>query len=258
MKCAACLTSFLLLAVSLSTAAADVNKDVISGAIRNAVSSQPRAQEPQRAPDNSPATNVADRVVTSGTPSNSGNDRRYDRRYRAEQRERQRQRGDHVLSDYIANRIAADAASPRPRDDRRDHGRYDGVYCTSYFDCPFGFPGSPTFDELRATYRHVPDSELWNICLGRRAVAFEYLRQGACMMVASPDPWRPVDLPHDLEQTRVPSAEASDCLCRSGEGGIVDTAIETLPPCKTNQTLNRKRPPRDCEADAVSAYGGSP
>jgi hypothetical protein len=228
MKRAACMASLLLLAASLAIAA-DVNKEVIRAAVRAAVTPKPNPppqQQQQR------------RDTHLSVPNSRAQQQRYDA---------------NSVPRTIAARVVENG---RPSDSHRHHRyrpTYGPSYCTSFIDCPFGSPGAPTFEELRASYRNIPDSELWNICLGRRAAPFFfYGRQGACMMLASPNPWRPVDLPRQLERDQALSTEEIDLLDgfaeemnqQPGEGEIVDES--TLPPCEINETLNRKRPQHAC------------
>jgi hypothetical protein len=181
------MASLLLLVASLATAA-DVNKEVIRTAVRAAVTPKPSP----------PAVSVPK------PPQPQQQQPRHD---------------DNSVPRTIATRVVANG---KPSNSHR-HDRYSPIYCTSFINCPFGSPGAPTFEELRVIYRDFTESELWNIGLGSRAAPFFiYGREGACMMLASPDPWRPVDLPLDES---------------------------TLPPCEMNETLNRKRPQRACHPD---------
>lgn len=162
------------------------------------------------------------------------------------------------FSRQVADQVINTATTaPKPR---RDHGGdywrerrgYDrgALYCLSFLECPLGAYGAPTFDELRHHYRNYSDSEMWDMCLGRSAAVFAYGRDGACMLVASPHPWRPVDLPHNLEHGDIPPVEDSPGQS-SDEGENCKVRVVTA--AAVNETLNRKRPPRDCPAKSTTA-----
>jgi hypothetical protein len=218
------LATLILLVASLPLAAAG-DKANIRDAIREVVVRENRSQQSPPASGGSFASQVADQVTnTASTSPKSRRDR---------------------SDDYRRIRSA--------------YGRSGAAYCLSFLECPLGAYGAPTFEELRHHYRNYSDSEMWDMCLGRRPTAFAYGRDGACMLIASPSPWRPVDLPHNLEHGDVPPAEDSKPLAgaaevpeKSPDEGVTcnvrDSAATPL-----NETLNRKRPPRDCSASSDTA-----
>jgi len=59
--------------------------------------------------------------------------------------------------------------------------------------CPIGSPGGPTLDEVRNYYRAYSDNEMWKICLNRNSYQGAVSGACACSLLASPDPWRPVE-----------------------------------------------------------------
>ncbi len=167
------------------------------------------------------------------------------------------------FSSQVADQVINTAnTSPKPRRDRsyeswrggRAPDRYAALYCFSFLDCPLGTYGAPTLEQLRHHYRNYTDSQMWDMCLGRRSTIFAYGRDGACMLIASPNPWRPVDLPHDLEHGNVSPAEDSEPL--AGSADVPRQSPDEGETCKVrddnapagNATLNRKRPARDCKA----------
>jgi hypothetical protein len=223
MRRAACIASLLLASASLPVVAA-TNQEIVRAALHSAVGSDKSGQQQQS--QQSPPRQ-ADNNTRSDSPTR-----------------------------YIAGQVVANGKRSGRRDDDRNV-RYGGpLPCAGFTDCQFGAPGAPTFDELRYFYRNYPESELWNICLGRRAPAFAYGSQGACMMLSSPNPQRPVDLPRYPEHGAALSPEEADLQAAvedttdgaPGGGEIVDVAVEEteLPPCKENETLNRKRPRKHC------------
>ncbi|HEV7608187.1 MAG TPA: hypothetical protein VGO61_12665 [Steroidobacteraceae bacterium] len=216
MRRAACLTSIFLLVASLPAAAA-ANQEIIREAVRAAAGADNSGQQPQQPRPPQPR---------QSNNNNSNND---------------------SPTRHIAEQVVANGKRSRHGDDDRNGRYHNPLPCTVYTGCQFGSLGAPTFDELRHFYRNYPESELWNICMGRRSPPFAYGSQGACMMIGSPNPQRPVDLPRYLEHGDALSAEETE-LQAAIEGEIVDVAVEEteLPPCTENETLNRKRPRRNC------------
>ncbi|HEU4781562.1 MAG TPA: hypothetical protein VFS58_16890 [Steroidobacteraceae bacterium] len=164
MRRAALFTSLLWLGASLSAVAGG---DQIGGAVRATVEKKVADQSKPNESDNSISSAIADRVANeTSTPSIPHADR--DRHYT-----------DH-------------------RDDARYY-RTDDSWTVA--DCPFGKLGTPTFDSLRYKYRDLTDAELWKICLNRNTTTIDgNVGACACALLASPDPWRPVDVPHNLER----------------------------------------------------------
>jgi hypothetical protein len=136
-------------------------------------------------------------------------------------------------------------ATGTPSSGHRDRG-YFAADCASSGNCPFGSPGDLSFDEVRYLYRNYPDSELWNICLGRRTAPYPGGSQGACMILGSPNPLRPVDVPHNLERDETALEQSSPALPHKAE--LIDAKLEGdgQPPCKANEALARKRPDKEC------------
>jgi hypothetical protein len=132
-----------------------------------------------------------------------------------------------------------------PSSDRRNR-IFHAEDCASLLNCPFGSMGALTFDEVRYLYRNYSDSELWNICLGRRAAPYPGGGQDACMILGSPNPLRPVDVPHNLERDE--NAGEQSPPDSPDEAALIDAKLQTngLAPCKANETLARKRPVEDC------------
>jgi hypothetical protein len=132
----------------------------------------------------------------------------------AEPPSRPEQRDDAKARDIAREVVSNDTPASTHRD-----REYNAESCTTLVDCPFGSLPALTFEEVRHIYRNYPDSELWNICLGRRAAPYPGGSKDACMMLGSPDPLRPVDVPHGLERD---------------ENAVVDTKLESDGPksCK--------------------------
>jgi len=153
----------------------------------------------------------------------------------------------------LANEVVSNG-EPRWSHHDRD---YD---CLNLIDCPIGAPGTPGYAEVRERYRHFTDADLWNICTAERTMAYGYVHDVACALIASPDPWRPVETPRDLERAAPLSADEYDLMTEVANkqveqpGEVFDDYA--LPPCKknaaTNDTLTRKRPSRDCRPPEVA------
>jgi len=112
---------------------------------------------------------------------------------------------------------------------------YDPDFCRGgYADCQMGMPGAPTLEQLRVSHRDVPQSELWNICLGNTSIFMYGLgHYGACAMLAAPDPLRPVELPYQLESgwttLRMPTNQFPQ-----DEAGPIELVSE--PPCAADES----------------------
>lgn len=229
--------ALLILLATVPCAAGD--KGAIVNAVRSAVSSQthdaPRQTE-YKAPAPAPSR-AAEPVSTNSTSSSSRRDRLDAPAYRdviraaviSEDSASDRQSEfDAALASAVRDEVIENGTAPKPPVPVQHYYGRRREYCQSFFDCPFGSWGYPNYYDLHTAYRNFSDSELWDICLGYRLGAYGFGRSWACLLLASPDPWRPVDVPSRLERG-------------SGEFD------ETDAPCVENQTLNRKRPPRDCE-----------
>jgi hypothetical protein len=171
MKFAMVLIVSSLAAVSLpATATAD--KEIIREAIHDAVAAKP--SEPQTPPA---------------------------------QRDDSKSRDDSNARD-VAEQVVVNGKSASGHRHHEYDGEHDADDCTTLASCPFGSLGTLTFDQVRNLYRNYPESELWNICLGRRAAPYPGGSKDACMLLGSPNPLRPVDVPHSLE--RVDNKAGSD------------------------------------------------
>jgi hypothetical protein len=76
--------------------------------------------------------------------------------------------------------------------------------------CPMGTAGAPTFDEVRNYYRNFTDNEMWKICVNRGSYRGGIPGACACSLLAYPDPWRPVDVPHAMERDDAPPVEVDE------------------------------------------------
>ena len=76
----------------------------------------------------------------------------------------------------------------------------------SVANCAMGSPGGPTFDEVRNYYRNFSDNEMWKICVNRSTYQGAVSGACACSLLASPDPWRPVETTHQAEHPDEPIA----------------------------------------------------
>lgn len=121
--------------------------------------------------------------------------------------------GDSSVSNTVAEKVRANVNSPnldfdRDRlDSHRDNYRYTD-YNLNVASCPFG-QGTAEYDSLRYKLRDLTDAELWKICLNRNAMTVDGNSGAcACALLASPDPWRPVDTPHTLERADEPIGDS--------------------------------------------------
>jgi hypothetical protein len=117
----------------------------------------------------------------------------------------------------LPGQLAGTISNWRPHDDRD----FNRDYCRNSYDCPFGGRVVPTLNELRVMYRDVPESDLWNICLGREeSRLYGVGKYGACAMISAPDPMRPVELPN---------ARAKECDERDADAAEDETPRDCTP-----------------------------
>jgi len=147
----------------------------------------------------------------------------------------------------IASQVAEKGYATSSSDDDDNDFLWDLLGCLIFKNCDDVGAVRMTFDDAQWAYRHFTDTELWEICLGKRDDFLGYRRSIACSMLGSPNPLRPVEVRSRLEHADAPF--------------VVDDSIEepaphfageyAVAPCDFNATLSRKRPVRDCAAEVT-------
>ena len=86
----------------------------------------------------------------------------------------------------------------------------DQDYSLNVASCPMDVAGAPTFEEVRNYFRGHTDNEMWKICVNRNSYQGPVAGACACSLLASPDPWRPVEVEPPKVDDEVGTDEMAD------------------------------------------------